>query len=477
MRKKFVLISILLAVFCLSGCTFDNNNTQKGGRQDYPFRRWEKGFSMLFSDDMKEKYPDIEILEKKEEQKMAENIGKGMPLKPNYLFEIKRNIKGLLGVYKTDTNKLIIPHEYRYLEQCNHNYFMFFKARNYDNTKILDYRNNVLFESNYDETDCATCFGGIKTKNNNKYGMVSYSGIEVLKPQFDQITSQKHWGESGGFYYIARKGNLYGVWDNKGREIIPLQKKKLSKSDKGHHFFEYEYKGKTGIMDIYGNLLTYAQYDDIMHRQTTGKNDSSPKAENNVVTDLSRNNIYKKYGKENVHQIAMDYYAIGQPQRGMYIVNKYGKRTSKKSYPSIYRLTEKYAIFITFGENGGTYGVIDFNGNVIMETKKSISYIRNATDNGLILFDKGDKKGIFYENKMITPPEFERIYFTRGHVLIRFYKDDKKYYYIASYEDFAKNKGDLSKCAQYRTNTYKKLDDNCFKVTDEDGNEKVYCGK
>lgn len=472
--KKIVLSIVVL--FVLLGFTGCINKTQ-----EYSNARWEKGFSSSYSDDMRTKYPDIEKLAKTEQNKAMENYNNGIIPAKNHVFKLKRNEDGFLGVYESDTNKLIIPHKYRYLEPCkDFEYFMFFNAKNYDNTKILDYKNNVLFESNYDEVDCKTCWCGIKTKNNGKYGMVSYSGIEVLKPEFDEIECQKHWGESGGYYYIARKGNLYGVWNNQGKEIIPLQKKKLSRSDRSHHFFEYEDKGTTGIMDIYGNLMTHAQYNDIMHQQMTRQNKpfKSDKTKNNHIIDKSKNNIFKKYGKENVHQIAADHYAIGQPQQGMFIVNQNGKRTTKKSYPSIYQLSEKHAIFMTFSTDDPTVGVIDFNGNVIMEApSKEISYIRAASDNGLVMFDKGDQKGIYYKSEMITPPEYEKIYFTKGHVLIRFYKGEERYYYIASFEDFAKNKGDLSKCAQYKTNTYKTLNKNCFKVNTETGEEKVYCAK
>lgn len=64
-----------------------------------------------------------------------------------------------------------------------------------------------------------------------------------------------------------------------------------------------------------------------------------------------------------------------------------------------------------------------------------------------------------------------KIYFNRGYVFLR----NGDIYDFASYEDFAKNKG--QNLTRYTRQQLHFIDDKCFKFIRDDGTDDVYCGK
>ena len=452
----------------------------------YPFRRWENGFTRFYSDEIKKKHPDIveifdKILKKRNEyfrNITSQNLKEIRDFsRQGDIYEVKRDKHGLLGVYEIETGKQIIPNKYKYLEICSFSYAMFFNAKNSSigEKYILDYHNNILFKANYDELNCKTFEGGIQTINGNKYGLVSFSGKEILEPKYDSITTQEHFGESGGYYYIVKKGNLYGVWDNHGNIIIPLQEKILSKSDKNGPFFIYKDENSRGIIDIYGNKISPSEYRDILFHfdtKNTGVDLADIRKANQGQKD-KRDKIISKYG-DNIIQLSENYYAVGRQQMGMYIIDRNGEKTSDKKYDIIRRLNENFAHFINFNENHMSHGVIDFKGNIIMQ-KDNISDIYDATKEGLILFSDRGKYGIAYRNNIITEPIYKKIYFYKGHVLIQYKENGKEYYYISSFKNFIKRKGNLKNCQKIQKKSLKNIDDNCFKARTELDKEIIFC--
>lgn len=474
-KLVFFIVAILLVGSC--GLYFYNmkfaenksNLSSNDNEIKYPDIRSQKNSLRFYSSSMTEKYPDILDIQKKFFQYHIETP-----------YEIKRNDKGMAGVYERESGKLIIPHQYKILNQCSSVYCMFFTAKNDFTYKVIDYKNNVIFEAPYDDMECKINYCGIKTQNDGKYGMVSYDGIEVLKPEYDSIECQEHYGEQGGWYYIAGKGNKYGVWDNKGNTVIALQDKVLSKTGVGH-FFIIEDGMKKGIMDIYGNVILNPIYDSIEYKDSNYDEMKSffvaCQIEKGCGTfETSGKPVLPLKFENDIVKLNDDYYAVGKSQEAMYIVDKTGKRTTKRTFDSIWHFNDKYAFFRIYGENPGM-GIIDFKGNIIMGHDFDVHNIERMTDNGLIKVMKSGKYGIVYKNKMIVPTEYEKIFFNRGHVLIKYRKDGAAYYYVASNKEMAKENLDLTSLKSYRTKTYKKIGDNCFKVTTDDGNDVTYCNE
>ena len=488
-----------------------NNSIKKKNKTNYSFKRWDDGFYRFYTDSMLKKYPEI----LQYDQFMLRNHFESP-------FIIKRDNDDLYGVYDKETNKLLIPHKYEMLESCSSSYSMFFigteKNKFLDKKKlkqIIAYNNDIVFESNYDEYDCSTFYCGIRTNNNGKYGVVSYDGIEVVKPEYDEIICQEHFGESGGWYYIVRKDDKYGVFDNHGNKIIPLQNKKLGNITGSPFFIIYD-NGKKGVINIYGEIIIPPKYNSIELKSF------GYKLEDYYFVTCNENNtcyISDIYGEiEHMVEGANSTRAIIKLEKGYYIKNCemdiYGEiehilegvnstqaiRKLEKGYQTkncemdtsviydnngkkvadvngiiIAPLSDKYIFYRTFGVDGGL-GVIDYKGQVIMEPKFDAHDISGVSKNGLINIMRYGKNGIVYNNKMLLEPVYHNVYLSFGHVLVLNIEDGEKYYYIASDEDFVKFNGDLSKCKKYHIRQFRSLKENrCYKFIKDDGTEDLYC--
>lgn len=457
MKKVYIIICVLF-LFSVTALLLDKafNGDKKG--INYPSNQKKHSeSSKFFSDEMQEKYPEIEEI-------FTKNIRK-----IDSVFEINRNEDWLAGVYDKETGKLLIPHKYKELTQCDMSYCMFFNAKDDKSNKILDYKNNVVFESNYDELECNWC--GIYTKNNGKYGLVSYMGKEILKPKYDKIECQKNSGESGQFFYTVQKGNLYGVFDNKGRTVIPFQKEKM---ERGHgNFFIIKKANKKGAKDIYGNIIIKPEYGYVEYRDDffvlCDFNDKCGTAD---IT--GRQELPFKF-KQNIRKVFDDVYSASEKPGDEYLVDKHGQKLNDKKFHSIVRINKEYATFRIYDYDieKSTYGVINKHGKIIMEAMPDL-YVEKVSRNGIIKVLKDGKQGVVYNNKLVLEPMY-KIFFFRGHVLVLSEEDGVKYYYVASYEDFAKHNGNLNKFKKYFTSQYKKLDNGCFRFLNNDGTEDMYC--
>ncbi|MCD7740155.1 MAG: WG repeat-containing protein, partial [Candidatus Gastranaerophilales bacterium] len=392
---------------------------------------------------LEEKYPDI----------------RKIIAYPGYFFIIKANEKNLKGVYEKETGKQIIPPEYEHLERFNNILKnVFFYTNDKGLHRVIDYQNNIVFQATYDKFNIKS-WCGIETWKKNKVGMVTYTGIEILKPEYDEIECQ----DNGffNFYYIVKKDNKYGVFDNAGNAVIPFQNKKLEQSGSGS-FIAFEDKGKKGIMDINGSIIVKPMYSTVSYG-TASLNNSEPffivcNYNENVLGNELCGTIDETTGEEHLPLIFMrdiarvsnEYYMVREPNDDAkkFIVDKNGKKMHKKGYNNIYPLNEKYyrATYYDKTLKENITGVIDINGNEILSPSNNFEIADTAAENGLIKIKQNDRFGIAYNNQIIVKPVYIKIYFIKGHVLLLSEENNKKYYYVASIEDFANNKGNLEKC-------------------------------
>gem|GEM_PF-6943449 len=453
MKKIFILLSALVL---LTGCT---NNDEKAS--DSSHQKPKEGYTRFFTDEMKAEYPDILEVQK-------QYI---MYLTPPY--DIKRDNKGLAGVYDK-SGKLIISSKYRRIEPC-WIYNMFFSAKDDENLKVLDYKNNVIFQADYDEFKCSQeSWCGVRTKKDGKFGMVFYEGKEILKPEYDEIVCQEHSDYSGGFYYIASKDGRYTVVSNKGSIMIPLQEKVLKKLE--NNFFLWEENGKKGVVDINNKVIINPEYDSIEYNDGHYINHESYftvcKGEKcGAAAESGKMILPVKYGHI-IHKISDDYFITGERRKGMNIINKQGKVMTKHPHDSLARLNDYYVWFIDFGHEGNS-GVIDIKGNLAMKPIPGVS-VKSAADNGLIKIQKDGRYGIVYKNKILSEPVHDKIYLSNDTVMILDIEDGDKYYYTASFDDFIKSEGKNLK--RYNIRQFVKSGrKDCYKFINDEGGADYYC--
>lgn len=465
---KFILLSTVIIVI-IAGMTsvFAKTNDKTSDVEKlYQMENKQRGYT----DKMIEKYPEL-----KDERQFD---GK---------YEIIADNNGYKGVFDKKENKFIIPQKYREIN-TNHIITMFFSAYDKDGWKILDYRNEPIFESkDYDQINTTWC--GFETIKDDKIGMINLEEKEILKPQYESIECQEYYQEHGGFYYITQKDGKYGVTNMNGEEILPPSEKKILPLGEPISYFITETdEEKQGIIDKFGNVVIEPEYEtlkcdmpDKMPYFVAWKNPKSLKILNvNGKKLLSKTNLKNKI--TDVTCLNDKYFAIEESHKKfkikmskdeddeyiekMFVVNSLGIRCSRK-YDVIFPFDNKYAE--VYNRTSDERGLITVKGKKFVKVTKNITCFNSITNNGLVKFTNRSKKGIIYKNKIITKPEYEKIYFNRGHVFLR----NGDIYDVASYKEFAKTKGKNLK--RYTKQQLHFIDDKCFKFTKEDGTEDVYC--
>ncbi len=281
----------------------------------------------------------------------------------------------------------------------------------------------------------------------------------------------------------------------KGEEIIPPSHRKILPLNFPISFFIYENEeGQKGIIDKYGRIIIEAKYEnieaDILNEKlyfVLWKNDKNIKIVNLFgKTLLKKRNIIKNISKAiclsekyfviqetkmtpeiniklgNNHLVQID----SNERNNMYVLNKFGIRCSKK-YEYISDFNDKYACVA----KGNKFGLIKNNGRTLVKLRSDIDFFNQVSPNNLVKFEKSGKRGIIYNNKVITKPEYEKIYFNRGYVFL----SNGDIYDIASFQDFAKYEG--KKLKRYKRQQLHFIDESCFKFTNDDGTDTVYCNE
>ena len=361
---------------------------------------------------------------------------------------------------------------------------------------MLNYKNEPIFSSNYVDSIEPTWYG-FRTFKDSLKGMINFEGKEVLKPEHNDIEWQEYYQEHGGFYFITLRNGKYGVTNMNGEEILPESERKiLPLRDESLSYFIYENdKGKQGVIDKYGNLITDVKYKEIKASAPVEepyfilwKNDK----EIEIVNVLGKRIFYKwNFLKEitDVECLSDKYFAIEEIDLSFegicdfiqnliydfnyhlcfttektHIYNSMGL-TCSKGYDKISRYNERYA----YVRKDFKSGLITIDGKDFVRLMPDVDGFCSVTENGLVKFSYKNKNGIIYNKKIITEPKYEKIYFNRGHVFLR----NGDIYDVASYKEFAKTKGKNLK--RYTKQQLHFIDDKCFKFTKEDGTEDVYC--
>ena len=240
------------------------------------------------------------------------------------------------------------------------------EKRNYEIAKITDYKYFVL-------------------KENNKYGVIDREGNTIIEAKYDSIKITNP--EKAVF--ICYEEELVKVLNESSEEIFteyesiePLKLKNVS----GDLMYEkttlkYSENGKYGIIDLYGNRLTDAIYEEIDTLQfKEGEllvkiNDKYGIININGVTLVKAE--YDKIESDKYYQEDDGYKSSGyivseitdEGYRYGY-VNLNGKEIIETLYNELYRIVDVTSkdVYIIAAENG-KYGLLK-NGEKIIETEK-----------------------------------------------------------------------------------------------------------
>lgn len=220
----------------------------------------------------------------------------------------------------------------------------------------------IAIDNYYTDTDKYKYSGyivGNKTQDGYRYGYISCKGKKLLNNEYNEITRITEIKDNNNVYLISAKNGQYGLTKN-GKEVTSNEYQSMT-YESDVNLIIVEKNQKYGAVDTEGKEIIPIKYDEI-----------------NV------NGLYM-YAKDSLGTIVLD---------------SNGKEVNINSNSYKYSTeNEKYFITIINSEGEGKYGVVDKNGNKIIEEK--YSYMGYLFGDYFIASNEDKKLGIIDSNENI----------------------------------------------------------------------------
>lgn len=225
-----------------------------------------------------------------------------------------------------------------------------------------DINNNLWYEDNI-----------LKIENDGKYGLINFTGKEILKCEYDEIIALE--GIKNAFR--VKKDDKYGVFDSEGKEIVSIGYSQITPigSDNKAGYIVKSVEGKYGVVGYSNTLILQSIYDNIsrIHGNDTY-----------FVTKDSKKQLIKKDGTLILDTGFDDIKAILKSEDNGFIYikdNKYGvmKLTGEILVENIYEDLQEAKGGILIAKKDGKVGIIDLHKEQKVEFKyNTIQYNEKA---------------------------------------------------------------------------------------------------
>ena len=145
---------------------------------------------------------------------------------------------------------------------------------------VVDFSNNNILETKYDEVAKIYGNGFYVVKQNGNQLLVDKDGIEVLKSGFDEITAILKNMENGVIY---KKNNKYGVMKTTGEIILEASYDELKETKSGILIAKKD--GKYGVIDLENNSKVEFKYNAISYNEKADLYITEDENFNNEILD------------------------------------------------------------------------------------------------------------------------------------------------------------------------------------------------
>ena len=277
----------------------------------------------------------------------------------------------------------------------------------------IDNSNNMWYEENI-----------LKVKKGEFYGLIDFSGKEILEPKYQEINALKGTKSS----LILKQNDKFGLSDNKGNIIIKPEYKEIKsiQNDYQNGYIVVNQENKYGIIDFTSQIIVEAQYEDIKqlacNHMYVVKQDGKWKLINSKKETLIEN-------VNDVTQILEDKIIIKKDnQYGILLVS--GAEKIKPQYEELSNLFGDYYL----AKKSDKYGIINSeNGPILPFEYSKITYKKDAE---FIVAEKENiAMGEIYNNKLEKKLDgiVSDINAEKGY--IRVYVGNEYKYYNLSFEE------------------------------------------
>ena len=214
----------------------------------------------------------------------------------------------------------------------------------------IDTSNNMWYEDNV-----------LKVKKGELYGLIDFSGKEILEPKYQEINALKGTKNS----LIIKQSDKLGLSDNKGNVIIKPEYKEIKSIENNYQngYIVVNQENKYGIIDFTSQVIVETGYEDI--KQITGNHMYVVKQDGKWKLINSK----KETLIENVNDVTQ----ILDNQYGILLVS--GEEKIKPQYEELSNMFDDYYLV----KKNGKYGIINSaNEQVLPSEYSKITYKKDA---------------------------------------------------------------------------------------------------
>ena len=229
------------------------------------------------------------------------------------------------------------------------------KDENYGIYKIIDFTNIELPQIDTIELNRGSQIlplisftEYLKFRDGNNMGLINSDGRIIIPPIFDAIGS--YFSESTGkYYHYVKLGDLYGIYDSKGDEILPIIYTSINRFESnGESYFELRIEDD--FYELYDQDFNIPNDYDSERLINQIKNDQNRIALVDINGNLLTDYIYYRIYRVN------DFYILTEPNKSRLEGNKsvrnlYGEVLLEPTYIDDIYIINNYVIYKPVGRN------------------------------------------------------------------------------------------------------------------------------
>lgn len=231
--------------------------------------------------------------------------------------------------------------------------------------------------------------GVLKVKKGELYGLVNFSGKEILKPEYQEIKALSGTKNS----LLLKKDDKFGLCDNKGSMIIKPEYKEIKSISENFQngYIVINEENKYGMIDFNSKVILEPQYEEI--KPVIGKSMYVVKQGETwkVINDKQETVVENKF--DDITQIVEDKIIIAKDKKYGVLLTS-GEEKLVPQYEAISYLFGDYYM----AKKGGKYGVVNLANEEILPFEYSNLTYQKEGD--FVIADKnGNVEQEVYNNK------------------------------------------------------------------------------
>lgn len=245
---------------------------------------------------------------------------------------------------------------------------------NYDSKQNIWYEDNIL-----------------KVGKNGKYGLIDFSGQEILPCEYDEITALK--GTKSNL--LVKKAGNVGLVNEKGQPIIKTQYKDIRTLKEGYknEYIIVNENDQCGLISTSGTILIEPKYEDLKYLNSANLFAVKEAGVWKLISTETKE-ILIDGGYEDIVEAKSDNIIVVDNQGNYGVVTKAKEEKIPFQYQDL-----KYTFSIYYiAKKDGKYGIINSENGVVKEFEyMNMTYVENG---GFIIADKTETETVIFDNNL-----------------------------------------------------------------------------